>query len=71
MVLIFFLNGNSVDLVCSRTVSAFIFILRESSGVTDARRCLEPTYAMGSTTTEFARGHLEFSDTFFYCDSQV
>lgn len=71
MVLIFFLNGNSVDLVCSRTASAFIFILRESSGVTDARRCLEPAYAMGSTTTEFARGHLEFSDTFFHCDSQV
>lgn len=71
MVLIFFLNGNSVDLVCSRTASAFIFILRESRGVTDARIYLEPTCAMGSTTTEFACGHLEFSDTFFYCDSQV
>lgn len=69
MVLIFF-NGCNVDLVCSRTASTFIFILRERSGVTDAR-CLEPTCAMGSTTSEFACGHLEFSDTFFDCDSQV
>ena len=62
--------------LCKLNLTLFIFwelffILRESSGVTDARRCLEPAYAMGSTTTEFARGHLEFSDTFFYCDSQV
>ena len=69
MVLIFF-NGCNVDLVCSRTASTFIFILRERSGVTDAR-CLEPTCAMGSTTSEFACGHLEFSDTFLDCDSQV
>ena len=46
------------------------YLPNEDYGVTDAR-CLEPTCAMGSTTSEFACGHLEFSDTFFDCDSQV
>lgn len=29
------------------------------------------TMPWGLTTTEFACGQKEFSDTFFYCDSQV